>query len=91
VEKLIQSASGAADKGWRKNAMKKKKAKKAKEKPQNGMEAGTAVESHAGVEDMRILDELKKSYLNYAMSVHRKIDGKIQNQLSVYHFLFQNV
>ncbi len=49
--------------------MKKKKAKKAKEKPQNGMEAETAVESHAGVEDMRILDELKKSYLNYAMSV----------------------
>ena len=49
--------------------MKKKKAKKAKEKPQNGMEAEIAVESHSGVEDMRILDELKKSYLNYAMSV----------------------
>jgi len=49
--------------------MKKKKAKKAKEKPQNGMEAETAVESRTGVEDMRILDELKKSYLNYAMSV----------------------
>jgi DNA gyrase subunit A len=49
--------------------MKKKKAKKAKEKPQNGMEAETAVESRVGVEDMRILDELKKSYLNYAMSV----------------------
>jgi DNA gyrase subunit A len=49
--------------------MKKKKVKKTKEKPQNGMEAEIAVESPAGVEDMRVLDELKKSYLNYAMSV----------------------
>ena len=49
--------------------MKKNKDKKAKEIPQNGMEAETAVEGHAGIEDMRILDELKKSYLNYAMSV----------------------
>ena len=49
--------------------MKKKKAKKAKEKPQKGMEAETSVEVRTGVEDMRILDELKKSYLNYAMSV----------------------
>ena len=49
--------------------MKKKKAKKAKEKPQKGMEAEAPVEVRTGVEDMRILDELKKSYLNYAMSV----------------------
>ena len=49
--------------------MEKKKSKKGQEEPQNGTEAGTAVEIRSGVEDMRILDELKKSYLNYAMSV----------------------
>ena len=46
-----------------------KKAKKAQEKSRKEAKAETAVESRRGVEDMRILDELKKSYLNYAMSV----------------------
>jgi len=49
--------------------MAKKKSKEAQEEPQNGTETDVAVEKRTGVEDMRILDELKKSYLNYAMSV----------------------
>ncbi|MBW8042620.1 MAG: DNA gyrase subunit A [Planctomycetes bacterium] len=49
--------------------MEKKKSKKAQEKPSEEPEAGTAVKNHTGVEDIRILDELKRSYLNYAMSV----------------------
>ncbi|HUS72197.1 MAG TPA: DNA gyrase subunit A [Sedimentisphaerales bacterium] len=46
-----------------------KKAKKAKKRAGEDAEAETAVESGGRVEDIRILDELKKSYLNYAMSV----------------------
>jgi DNA gyrase subunit A len=49
--------------------MAKKKSKKAQGEPSKEPEAEIAVESRTGVEDMRILDELKKSYLNYAMSV----------------------
>ncbi len=49
--------------------MKKKKSKKAGGKASKEPAAEMAVESRTGVEDMRILDELKKSYLNYAMSV----------------------
>ncbi len=49
--------------------MKKKKSKKAGGKSSKEPAAEQAFESRVGVEDMRILDELKKSYLNYAMSV----------------------
>ena len=49
--------------------MAKKKSKKAQGEASKEPGAETAVESRTGVEDMRILDELKKSYLNYAMSV----------------------
>ena len=49
--------------------MAKKKSKKAGGKASKEPAAEQAAESRVGVEDMRILDELKKSYLNYAMSV----------------------
>jgi hypothetical protein len=49
--------------------MAKKKSKKAQGEPSKEPEAEIALEKRTGVEDMRILDELKKSYLNYAMSV----------------------